>query len=65
MVAGYSGPLFTLCRDDGATLAVSPQVVEDYLDYATINAWAGSSIPTFISRDSCYLTNWSSFDCTL
>lgn len=46
MVSGYSGPLFTLRRDDGGTLDVSPQTGGDYPDYAAIDTWAGGNIPT-------------------
>ena len=46
MVAGYEGPLFTLRRADGATMEVSAQTGGDYPDYAAIEAWAGSDIPT-------------------
>lgn len=46
VVSGYSGPLFTLRRTDGATMDVSPQSGGDYPDYTAINTWAGSDIPT-------------------
>ncbi|MFN4019898.1 MAG: GDSL-type esterase/lipase family protein [Erythrobacter sp.] len=46
MVAGYSGPLFTLRRNDGATLDVVPQAGGDYPDYAAIDAWAGGNVST-------------------
>ena len=46
VVSGYSGPLFTLRRTDGATMDVAPQAGGDYPDYAAIDAWAGSAIPT-------------------
>lgn len=46
IVSGYSGPLFTLRRADGATMEVSAQTGGDYPDYAAIEAWAGSGIPT-------------------
>ena len=46
VVSGYSGPLFTLRRADGATMDISPQSGGDYPDYAAINTWAGSDIPT-------------------
>ena len=46
MVDGYTGPLFTLRRADGATMDVQPQAGGDYPDYAAIDAWAGGDIPT-------------------
>ena len=46
VVSGYSGPIFTLRRADGATMNVSPQTGGDYPDYAAIDAWAGTDIPT-------------------
>ncbi len=46
VVSGYSGPLFTLRRGDGATMDVSSQSGGDYPDYTAINTWAGSDIPT-------------------
>lgn len=46
VVSGYSGPLLTLRRADGATLDVASQSGGDYPDYAAIDVWAGSDIPT-------------------
>jgi lysophospholipase L1-like esterase len=46
VVSGYSGPLFTLRRSDGAVLDVLPQAAGDYPDYAAIDLWAGGDIPT-------------------
>lgn len=46
VISGYAGPLFTLRRDDGTTLDVSPQTGGDYPDYDAIDTWAGGNVPT-------------------